>query len=91
MSKKEQTRREFIKQILIGVGGALILILLLILWFIWDAIYASFYNSFPNAKEGTLLIIWLLFLFPLIGSGVGLTISGGWKAYRLAVPAKEKE
>ncbi|MHA1222948.1 MAG: hypothetical protein ACTSSG_10500 [Candidatus Heimdallarchaeaceae archaeon] len=91
MSKKEETKKEFAKQVVKGVIGALILIILLVIWFTWEGIYKSFYRTFPNAKEGTLLIIWLVFLFPLIGCGTALAISGGWKAYRLAVPAKEKE
>ena len=94
MSTKQKigTNKDFIKQIIRGVIGALILILLLVIWLTWEGIYNWFYFSlFPNAIPGTLLIFWLFLLFPLIASGVSLTLAGGWKAYRIAVPPKEKE
>ncbi|MCK4895459.1 MAG: hypothetical protein KAS47_01520 [Candidatus Heimdallarchaeota archaeon] len=94
MSTKQKigSNKDFIKQIIRGVCGALILIILIVIWSTWEGIYNWFYNSlFPNAIPGTLLIIWLFLLFPLIASGVSLTLAGGWKAYRMAVPPKEKE
>lgn len=90
--KKLGTNREFLKEVTRGVLGVVILIILLIMLLTWDGIYHWFYNSLaPNAKSGTLLIIWLLFLVPLLICGIALLISGGMKAYKLAVPPKEKD
>ncbi len=94
MSTKQKigSNMDFIKQIIRGVSGALILTMLLVIWLTWEGIYNWFYDSlFPNATEGTLLIFWLFLLFPLMACGVSLTLAGGWRAYRLAVPPKEKE
>lgn len=94
MSTKQSiiSNKEFIKQVIRGVVGAVILIILLVLWLTWDGIYDWFYTSVaPNAMEGTLLIFWLLVLFPLIGLGSALTLAGGWRAYRIAVPPKEEK
>ena len=90
--RKDESKREFIKQVIRGSIGAIILIILLVLWFTWDSIYNWFYTKLaPNAPLDTLLIFWLLLLFPLLACGVALTVSGGWNAYRLAVPPKEKD
>ncbi len=92
MSTKEKivSNKDFIKQIIRGVSGALILILLVIIWSTWEGIYNWFYYSlFPNAIPGTLLVFWLFLLFPLIACGASLTLAGAWKAYRIAVPPKE--
>lgn len=90
--KKLGTNREFLKEVTKGVLGVVILIVLLIIWLTWDGVYHWFYNYLaPNAKSGTLLIIWLLFLVPLLICGSALLLSGGMKAYRLAVPPKEKD
>jgi len=90
--KKNVSNKDFIIQIIRGVIGALILISLIVIWSTWEGIYRWFYNSlFPNAIPGTLLIVWLFMLFPLIACGASLTVAGGWKAYRIAVPPKEKE
>jgi len=35
-------------------------------------------------------MFWLLFLFPLIGFGVAMTLDGGIKAYKLASPSREE-
>lgn len=94
MSTKQKigSNMDFIKQIIRGVGGALILTMLLVIWLTWEGIYNWFYYTlFPNATKGTLLIFWLFLLFPLIACGVSLTLAGGWRAYRIAVPPKEKE
>ena len=93
MSTKEKTisNKDFIREIFRGVGGALILIILLVIWLTWEGIYNWFYNAFPNVYDGTLLIFWLFLLFPLLAGGTSLTLTGGWKAYRIAVPPKEKE
>ena len=94
MSTKQKigSNMDFIKQIIRGISGALILTMLLVIWLTWEGIYNWFYYSlFPNAMEGTLLIFWLFLLFPLMACGVSLTLAGGWRAYRLAVPPKEKE
>ena len=92
MSKKTKSdTAAFIKQLARAGIGVITLILLLVIWLIWDNIWSWFYHDlFPNAPRGTLLMFWLLFLFPLLGFGVILTIDGGIKAYRLASPAKEK-
>ncbi|MCG3225001.1 MAG: hypothetical protein H7647_11080 [Candidatus Heimdallarchaeota archaeon] len=92
MSTKEKivSNKDFIKQIIRGVSGALILILLVIIWSTWEGIYNWFYYSlFPNAIPGTLLMFWLFLLFPLIACGTSLTLAGAWKAYKIAVPPKE--
>jgi len=90
--KKLGTNREFLKEVTRGVLGVVILIILLVIWLTWDGVYHWFYNSLaPNAKSGTLLIVWLLFLVPLLICGSALLISGGMKAYKLAVPPKEKD
>lgn len=91
MSKKKSTDKEFFKELLRSVAGAIILILLLVIWLIWDKIWHWFYTKlFPKAPEGTLLMFWLLFLFPLLTLGIVLTVDGGIKAYKLAVPQEEK-
>lgn len=92
MSTKQKvgTNKDFIIQIIRGVSGALILIILIVIWSTWEGIYNWFYNSlFPNAIPGTLLTFWLFLLFPLIASGASLALAGGWNAYRIAVPPKE--
>ncbi|MBY9000486.1 MAG: hypothetical protein KGD64_06195 [Candidatus Heimdallarchaeota archaeon] len=92
MSTKQRTvsNKDFIKEIIRGVSGALVLIILLVIWITWEGIYNWFYYSlFPNAYEGTLLIFWLFLLFPLLAGGTALTLSGGWRAYKIAVPPKE--
>jgi len=94
MSKKAkgESNREFIKQVIRGSIGVVILIILLVLWFTWDGVYRWFYtNVAPNSPKDTLLIFWLLLLFPLLAAGVSLTVDGGLKAYRLVAPPKEKD
>jgi len=90
-TKKKRENIEFIKQLMRAGLGAITLIILLIIWLSWDKIWLWFYHDlFPNAPKGSLLMFWLLFLFPLLGFGVILTIDGGIKAYKLASPAKEE-
>lgn len=89
---KGESNREFIIQVVRGSIGVIILIILLVLWFTWDGIYRWFYNSVaPNSPKDTLLIFWLLLLFPLLAAGISLAVDGGYKAYRLVSPPKEKE
>ncbi|MCG3227749.1 MAG: hypothetical protein H7645_12585 [Candidatus Heimdallarchaeota archaeon] len=97
-SKDKGERKEFIKQIIRGVSGALVLVFLLIIWFTWDGIYNWFYTKVApgaNVSEGIrgdpLLLFWLVILFPLLAGGVALVVSGGWKAYRIAVPPSEED
>lgn len=94
MSKKAkgESNREFFKQIIRGSAGVIILIILLVLWFTWEGVYRWFYTKVaPNAPLDTLLIFWLLLLFPLLACGVALTVDGGWKAYRLVSPPKKDD
>ncbi|MHA1115037.1 MAG: hypothetical protein K9W45_11915 [Candidatus Heimdallarchaeum aukensis] len=87
-----KTERSFAKEVGRAIIGALVLIVLLVIWLLWDKIYHVFYNDlFPNAPKGTLLIYWLLFLFPITFGGISLLIDGGYKAYKIAVPEKEEE
>ena len=97
-TKDKQERREFIKQIIHGVSGALVLIFLLIIWFTWYGIYNWFYTKVaPGAnvsggiRGDPLLLFWLIILFPLLAGGVALVVSGGWKAYRIAVPPSKED
>ena len=93
---KEETRKDFIKNIVRGVIGVLILIILLVIKLTWEGIYNWFYTKVApgaNISEGVwqdpLLLFSLFLLIPVLACGVALAISGGWKAYRLAVPPKE--
>ena len=89
--KKDSSNIEFIKQVVRAGLGVITLILLLVVWLVWDKIWDWFYHDlFPNSPRGTLLMFWLLFLFPLIGFGVAMTLDGGIKAYKLASPSREE-
>lgn len=94
---KEETRKDFIKNTVRGVIGVLILIILLVIKLTWEGIYNWFYTKVApdaNISEGMwqdpLLLFSLFLLIPVLACGVALAISGGWKAYRLAVPPKEE-
>lgn len=93
---KQETKRDFFRQLLKGLGGAAILLILLGFWLGWDGFYVWFYNQVVHIPKEVrngdpLLLGWLIFLFPLLACGIAMLISGGVKAYRLAVPPKEKE
>ena len=97
-SKDKGERKEFIKQIIRGVSGALVLIFLLIIYFTWDGIYTWFYTKVApgaNVSEGIrgdpLLLFWLVILFPLLAGCIALVVGGGWNAYRIAVPPSEED
>ncbi len=82
----------FFKQLFRAITGAIVLIALLLIWYFWDQIYHIFYtNIAPTAPKGSLLIFWLLFVFPLLAMGVALLFSGGYHAYKIATPEKETE
>ncbi|MHA1303520.1 MAG: hypothetical protein ACTSQE_07770 [Candidatus Heimdallarchaeaceae archaeon] len=89
MSKKSD--KNFAKHVFRSIVGALILILLLVAWIFWDKVYHVFYNYIaPKAPEGTLLMFWLLLLFPIMFCGIALLVSGGYHAYLIAAPEKEE-
>ncbi len=90
----KDTRKAFFKALGKGFGGASILLILLGFWLGWEGFYIWFYNKlFHIPKEDRvgdpLLIIWLIIMFPLLASGIAMLVSGGLKAYRLAIPKKE--
>jgi len=92
----KDTRKAFFKQVGKGLGGASILLILMGFWLGWDGFYYWFYNKLVHIPKeervgDPLLIIWLLIMFPLLACGIAMLISGGIKAYKLAIPAKEKE
>ena len=92
----KDTRIAFFKAFGKGLGGASILLALLGFYFGWDGFYYWFYNKLVHIPKEVrvgdpLLIIWLIILFPLLACGIAMLISGGMKAYRLAVPAKEED
>ena len=92
----KETRKDFFKAIGKGLGGASILLILLGFYLGWDGFYYWFYNKLFNIPKeervgDPLLIVWLIILFPLLASGIAMLISGGIKAYKLAVPTKEKD
>ncbi|MHA1684790.1 MAG: hypothetical protein ACTSYD_00130 [Candidatus Heimdallarchaeaceae archaeon] len=93
MSKKKGiTDNEFARQLGRSVIGAIILIVLLVIWLLWDKIWNWFYHVlFPSAPKGTLLMFWLLILFPLLTMGIVFTVDGGIKAYKIASPPKKEE
>jgi len=93
---KQETKKEFYKQLGKGLGGAIILLILLGFWLGWEGFYVWFYNDVAHIPKADrigdpLLLWWLLILFPLLGLGIGMLVSGGMKAYRLAAPPKEKK
>ncbi len=92
----QETKREFFIQLIRGAAGAVILLILLGFWLGWDSIYVWFYNQVVHIPKEVrvgdpLLLGWLIFLFPLLAAGIGLLVSGGIKAYKLAIPPKEKD
>ncbi|MHA1200142.1 MAG: hypothetical protein ACTSQF_12505 [Candidatus Heimdallarchaeaceae archaeon] len=92
----QETKREFFKQLFKGVGGVAILLILLGFWLGWEGFYVWFYNSLVHIPieervGDPLLIGWLMILFPLLACGIAMVLSGGIKAYKLAVPPKEKD
>ena len=91
-----ETKKEFYKQLIRGAVGAVILLILLGIWLGWDSIYVWFYNQVVHIPKEVrvgdpLLLGWLMFMFPLLACGVTLLLAGGIKAYKLAIPPKEKE
>lgn len=93
---KQDTKKDFYKQLFKGLGGAAILLILLGFWLGWEGFYVWFYNSVAHIPleervGDPLLIWWLLILFPILVCGIAMLVSGGIKAYRLAVPPKEKD
>ena len=92
----QEDKKNFFKNLFKGLGGAAILLILLGFWLGWDGFHAWFYNNISNypIEEGIgdpLLLWWLLLVVPLLACGIAMLVSGGIKAYRLAVPPKEED
>ncbi len=90
MKQKKRSDIEFTKAILKIIGGTLIIATLVVIGILWESIWIWFYHTlFPAAPRDTLLLFWLLFLFPTVMIATALVFEGGIKAYNLTYSAEE--